>query len=464
MPSTSYTVKSGDNLSSIAQRYGVPLSSIRGFSSGNPNLIKPGEKLSFAAPASTKSSNFTPKPFSSAPKLVQNFAPAPKASFATTASMAPKNILEYNKTLNQAQQKPQMQEQPQWAQQEAQKITAPKPEVQFKAQPFQQPSSPTETQATTQAIKSGANPGLLERAKQFLGRQEYIGLCQAFVERATKGREGLFDSAIDAWNKQQNKAQTDMSRIKPGDAIYFAPDASNGWYGHTGVYAGNGQFISATYNGIKQSDLNEWIKSTGQKLLGFISEGESEGGGPTEWVQQKMEEVGNMVTPKAYADSGVSSPSYVQGTPDWIQPIIAKAAKKHNIPPIMLSALLKKESGFNPEAKSPVGAVGIAQFMPATAQEMGIDPYDPEQAIDGAARYLRQQWDKFGKPDLALAAYNSGAGNVQSFGGIPPFKETRDYVKAIMDMAGQVHQTAYDPMLKLALGGPTMKSSSASLR
>lgn len=466
-----YQVKSGDNLSSIAQRYGVPISSISGYSSGNPNQIKIGEKLSFSSNP-VKSQPTLPRPSFSSPlnnqpsaTLMQKSSPL-QPKFVSNTMPAPQRPLEIPKVEKPLSQ-PAIQPQPtqDWASQQVQNVNnhqVPNSNPMPSAEPPGLPSNPTSNQATTQAIRSGASAGLLEKARQYLGTQEYIGLCQAFVERATKGREGIYASAAEAWEKQQDKAQTDFSKIKPGDVIYFSPSESNNWYGHTGIYGGGNKFISATYNGIKELDLNDWMKSTGQKLLGFISEGEG-GGTPAGWVQQKVEEVGSMVAPKAYADSGVSSPSYVQGTPNWVQPIIAKAAKRHNIPSIMLSALLKKESGFNPNARSPVGATGIAQFMPATAEELGIDPNDPEQAIDGAARYLRQQWDKFGKPDLALAAYNSGAGNVQSFGGIPPFKETKDYVKQIMEMAGSVHATAYDPMLKLALGGQT-KSPSASFR
>lgn len=151
-------------------------------------------------------------------------------------------------------------------------------------------------------------------------------------------------------------------------------------------------------------------------------------------------------TNTAYASyqpgSAVSSPGFVNGTPDWVKPIVQKASAKYNIPTMMLSALLKQESGFNPNAQSYVGASGIAQFMPATAQSFGIDPLDPEQAIPAAAKYLRTEWDRFGKPELALAAYNAGGGAVEQYGGIPPYKETQNYVKNIMAMAGEPHATA----------------------
>lgn len=128
-------------------------------------------------------------------------------------------------------------------------------------------------QATSQAVKNGADPTLLAKAQQTMGKQDYLGLCEAFVERITKGTEGIYASAIDAWNKQKPQAQTDLSKIQPGDTVYFGADKSNGGYGHAGVYLGNNKMTSATYNGIKESDLNEWQNQTGQKILGFIPTG-----------------------------------------------------------------------------------------------------------------------------------------------------------------------------------------------
>ena len=114
-----------------------------------------------------------------------------------------------------------------------------------------------------------------------------------------------------------------------------------------------------------------------------------------------------------------------------------KAAQSAGIDPDLFLRLVQQESAFNPAAVSPVGAMGLAQLMPATAQELGVDPNDPIQNLQGGARYLRQQLDTFGgDPSLALAAYNAGAGNVRKYGGIPPFKETRNYVARIMGGTG----------------------------
>lgn len=113
--------------------------------------------------------------------------------------------------------------------------------------------------------------------------------------------------------------------------------------------------------------------------------------------------------------------------------MIIQSAFKYNIDPAILLALAEQESSFNPNAKSGAGAMGVLQLMPATAKELGVkNPYDPVQNIDGGARYFAQQLKTFnGNTDLALAAYNAGAGAVKKHKGIPPYKETQNYVKSI---------------------------------
>jgi len=109
-----------------------------------------------------------------------------------------------------------------------------------------------------------------------------------------------------------------------------------------------------------------------------------------------------------------------------------EAARRYGVPEDIALRLVGQESGFNPTALSPKGALGLGQLMPGTAAELGVDPSDPAQNIDGSMRYFKQQMDTFGSVPLALAAYNAGPGAVQKYGGIPPYKETQNYVAAIM--------------------------------
>jgi soluble lytic murein transglycosylase-like protein len=108
------------------------------------------------------------------------------------------------------------------------------------------------------------------------------------------------------------------------------------------------------------------------------------------------------------------------------------AARRHRVPEDLFLRLVQAESNWQPAALSTKGAIGLAQLMPGTARLLRVDPHDPEQNLEGGARYLRMMYDKFGDWRLALAAYNAGPGAVQKHGGIPPYRETRNYVKTIL--------------------------------
>lgn len=121
---------------------------------------------------------------------------------------------------------------------------------------------------------------------------------------------------------------------------------------------------------------------------------------------------------------------------DWTTNAIIYASQTYNIDPFLLTALLEQESGFNINAYSPKGAIGMAQLMPGTAAEIGIDPYNPLDNILGGAYYLAQQLNSFSgygaySTTYAVAAYNAGPGAVAKYGGVPPYEETINYVESI---------------------------------
>ena len=113
---------------------------------------------------------------------------------------------------------------------------------------------------------------------------------------------------------------------------------------------------------------------------------------------------------------------------------IQNAAKKYDLPAKLIHSMIQAESGFQPDAVSPVGAQGLMQLMPATARDLGVnDPFDVEQNIDGGAKYIRQMLDRFdGDIKLALAAYNAGPGTVARYNGDVPYRETRQYVQRVL--------------------------------
>lgn len=117
---------------------------------------------------------------------------------------------------------------------------------------------------------------------------------------------------------------------------------------------------------------------------------------------------------------------------------IEEVAARYGLDPRLLAALVWAESGFDPSVVSPAGAIGLTQLMPATAASLGVDPCDPLQNLEGGARYLRAQLDRFGRLDVALAAYNAGPGRVVEAGGIPQIPETRAYVARVLGLYRQL--------------------------
>ena len=208
---------------------------------------------------------------------------------------------------------------------------------------------------------------------------------------------------------QQAQAGTPVASLaeaRPGDLIAWDNSSRNDGVDHIAIYIGNGQMIEAARPG----------------TLVRVSEVTT----PPDVIRRILPEQGvGGIAPAA----GRVAP----GTP--YGDLFARAEQQYGVDASLLAAVAKQESGFDPGALSPAGAQGLMQLMPATARGLGVsDPFDPAQAVDGAARLLRDLMSRFGRTDLALAAYNAGPGAVLRYDGIPPYPETQNYVRSVMAM------------------------------
>jgi hypothetical protein len=207
-----------------------------------------------------------------------------------------------------------------------------------------------------------------------------------------------------------------LADAKPGDLVCFGVPAT-----HIGIYVGNGKMIDAPHTGTSvQIQTITKVPSTIRRIAGTALAGTA-----TSVVS-------------ASSAALVARPTALGGLGAGVYAARFSAAEaKYNLPAGLLSAVAKTESGYNPGAVSSAGAIGLMQLMPATASALGVDPTDPSQAIDGAARLLQGQLHKYGSVPLALAAYNAGGPAVDKYGGIPPYQETQNYVKKVMTTMGE---------------------------
>jgi hypothetical protein len=270
------------------------------------------------------------------------------------------------------------------------------------------------------APAGGAKDGddVVDDAKKYLGikyvwggEDPSTGLdCSGLVQRV------FADLGVDvprtvAEQRNVGTPVASMKQAKPGDLLVFGSH-------HIGIYVGDGKMLHAPKSGdvVKIAPVYD----TPTRIRRVVSPG-GDGDDSARAVAQAT----------AVRPAALRGPSGVGGSFDAL---FADATTKYGLPAGLLKSVARAESGLDPNARSHAGALGLMQLMPGTARELGVDPMNPARAVDGAARLLRQHLKTFGSVPLALAAYNAGPGAVRKYDGIPPYSETRAYVKRVTEL------------------------------
>lgn len=163
--------------------------------------------------------------------------------------------------------------------------------------------------------------------------------------------------------------------------------------------------------------------------------------GVTHYPDTKLHGNGNTNIPATYNPATASTPSR-SANRNAFDHLIRAAGARHGVDPALIKAIIHTESAFNPNARSPVGAMGLMQLMPGTARDMGVvNAWDPAQNIEGGVKYIAWLKRQFSNLNHVIAAYNAGLGNVRKYGGIPPFRETQNYVRSVNNRYATLYRT-----------------------
>jgi cell wall-associated NlpC family hydrolase len=226
-----------------------------------------------------------------------------------------------------------------------------------------------------------------------------------------------------------------LADAQPGDLVFFpGSDGTASDPGHVGIYIGNGEMVDAPYSGTVVQ----------VQPVGHPSEIRRVGASPTSYrpaIAQGLPLGGPGATgaqgvPGEEPPVGVAAPGLVGSPEGPYSALFAQASSGYGLPSGLLEAMADAESGMDPGAVSPAGAEGLMQLMPDVAARLGVDPFDPAQAVPAAASLVAGYWHEFGTLALALAAYNAGPGAVEAYGGVPPYPQTQAYVSKVLSLMG----------------------------
>lgn len=270
---------------------------------------------------------------------------------------------------------------------------------------------------------STSEQAVVDEARKYLGLP-YVwggtdpkkGLdCSGLVQVVYKNL-GYDLPRISADQARSGRPVASLAEARPGDILAWDNSSRNNGADHVAIYIGDGKMIEAARPGtdIRISDV--YGKPIIRRILPEQAASSTTAAGGNGW---------NAITGTAFRST--ASVPYAD--------LFTAASQKYGVPAALLSAVAKQESGYDPKAVSPAGARGLMQLMPGTAKNLGVtNPFDPAQAVDGAARMLRDLTRRFGSTELALAAYNAGPGAVLKYHGIPPYPETQRYVRNVMSL------------------------------
>jgi hypothetical protein len=273
---------------------------------------------------------------------------------------------------------------------------------------------------------STAESAVVAEAKEFLGLPYVWGGtskekgvdCSGLVQLVYK-KFGYDLPRVSADQARAGRPVASMAEARPGDLIAWDNSSRNNGVDHIAIYIGNGKMIEAPRTGLNVRIID--VPSTPDVIRRILPDSAPAAAAPVSQVSG--------------AGIAARSSAGVSGVP--FADLFNQAGAKYGVSPALLSAVAKQESGYNPRAVSGAGAQGLMQLMPGTARGLGVsNSFDPAQAVDGAARMLRDLHNRFGRTDLALAGYNAGPGAVMKHDGIPPYPETRNYVRNVMAMLG----------------------------